>query len=149
MQDNSGRTGLESPITAGVTVSTTENPGNEVDCALVTGQREEVTGSAASRTGAVEETKVGISALARKTSYGSDSQRIPRLSYWKSRSGFRRVRVTGKTKLADHQKTIVLIPMEVRKILPTWGSNCNLHLRMEDVIVSKTEVCFVQMDKKH
>ena len=68
MQDNSGRTGLEAPITAGVTVSTTEKPGNEVDCALVTGQREEVAGSAASRTGAVEETKVGISALTRKIS---------------------------------------------------------------------------------
>ena len=39
-----------------------------------------------------------------RQSNGNNSQRSARLTYWKSRSGFRRVRVTGKTKLADHQK---------------------------------------------
>ena len=38
------------------------------------------------------------------TNQSKRSGRKTRLSYWKSRSGFRRVRVTGRTKKADHQK---------------------------------------------
>ena len=37
--------------------------------------------------------------------------------------------------------------MKVRKILPTRGSNCDLHLRMENVIVSIAIVCLIATDE--
>ena len=54
---------------------------------------------------------------------------------------------SGKTELANHQNRTVQTPMEVRKILPTWGNTCNIHLRFDNVIIGVIVYSFVPTDE--